>query len=45
MTSISAPLAKLADITSQSTPKVEVDAVDLALLSELASDARQSQRG
>jgi len=45
MTSISAPLAKLADITSQSTPEVQVDAVDLALLSELASDARQSQRG
>ena len=45
MTSISAPLAKLADITSHSTPEAEVDAVDLALLSELASDARQSQRG
>ena len=45
MASISAPLAKLADVTSQSTPEVQVDAVDLALLSELASDARQSQRG
>jgi Lrp/AsnC family transcriptional regulator, leucine-responsive regulatory protein len=45
MTSISAPLAKLADITRHSTPEVEVDAIDVALLSELASDARQSQRG
>ena len=45
MTSISAPLAKLADIASQSTPEVGVDDVDLALLSALALDARQSRRG
>jgi Lrp/AsnC family leucine-responsive transcriptional regulator len=45
MTSISAPLARLTDVVSRSTPEVDVDDLDLALLSALASDARQSQRG
>jgi len=44
MASISAPLARLAEVCSSATPKVEVDDLDLALLSALARDARQSQR-
>jgi Lrp/AsnC family transcriptional regulator, leucine-responsive regulatory protein len=44
MTAISAPLAKLTEVCSASAPKVEVDDLDLALLSALARDARQSQR-
>ena len=40
----SAPLAKLGEVAPPATPKVEVDDFDLALLRELASDARQSQR-
>src|SRR5262249_58500085 len=40
----SAPLAKLGEVAPPATPKVEVDDSDLALLRELASDARQSQR-
>jgi len=45
MTSISAPLARLADVARRPASEVEVDDLDLALLSLLASDARQSQRG
>jgi Lrp/AsnC family leucine-responsive transcriptional regulator len=45
MTTVSAPLAKLAEVSSPSTPKIEVDDLDLALLRSLATDARQSQRG
>ena len=44
MATISAPLAKLADVTAPSTPRVDVDELDLALLSALSTDARQSQR-
>jgi Lrp/AsnC family transcriptional regulator, leucine-responsive regulatory protein len=44
MGSISAPLARLAEVSSPSAPKVEVDDLDLALLTALARDARQSQR-
>lgn len=44
MTTTSAPLARLADVASPSTEKVEVDDLDLALLRALAMDARQSQR-
>ena len=44
MASISAPLAKLTEVASPSTPKAEVDELDLALLRALAADARQSQR-
>jgi Lrp/AsnC family transcriptional regulator, leucine-responsive regulatory protein len=40
----SAPLANLADVASPSAPKAEVDDFDLALLRELALDARKSQR-
>ena len=40
----SAPLARLGEVAPPATPKVEVDDFDLALLRELASDARQSQR-
>lgn len=39
-----APLAKLTEVASPSTPKTEVDDLDLALLRALATDARQSQR-
>src|SRR6266705_6287102 len=45
MATVSAPLAKLAEVSSPSTPKIEVDDLDLALLRALAVDARQSQRG
>ncbi len=44
MTTISAPLARLADVASPSTQRVEVDDLDLTLLRALATDARQSQR-
>ena len=40
----SAPLARLAEVASPSTEKVEVDDLDLTLLRALATDARQSQR-
>jgi len=39
-----APLARLAEVASPSTPRAEVDELDLALLRALAQDARQSQR-
>ncbi len=39
-----APLARLADVASPSTQKVELDDLDLTLLRALATDARQSQR-
>jgi DNA-binding Lrp family transcriptional regulator len=42
--STSAPLARLAEVASPSTEKVEVDDLDLTLLRALATDARQSQR-
>jgi len=44
MTSVSAPLAKLTDVSARSTPAVEVDSLDLALLRALTENARQSQR-
>jgi Lrp/AsnC family leucine-responsive transcriptional regulator len=44
MTVVSAPLAKLSEVSVPSTPKAEVDDLDLALLRALAQDARQSQR-
>src|SRR6266699_3155548 len=39
-----APLSKLTEVAAPSSPKVEVDELDLALLRALATDARQSQR-
>jgi Lrp/AsnC family transcriptional regulator, leucine-responsive regulatory protein len=44
LTTISAPLARLAEVASPSTERVEVDDLDLTLLRALATDARQSQR-
>jgi DNA-binding Lrp family transcriptional regulator len=44
LTTTSEPLAHLADVASPTTPKVDVDEFDLALLRALAVDARQSQR-
>ncbi len=44
MATVSAPFAGLAEVTSVTPPKVEVDDLDLALLHALATDARQSQR-
>jgi len=44
MTTIPAPLSKLTEVSTPSTPAVEVDDLDLALLRALAADARQSQR-
>jgi Lrp/AsnC family transcriptional regulator, leucine-responsive regulatory protein len=44
LTTTSAPLARLAEVASPSTEKVEVDELDLTLLRALAVDARQSQR-
>ncbi len=38
------PLAQLTQVVTSSARKVETDALDLALLSALATDARQSQR-
>jgi DNA-binding Lrp family transcriptional regulator len=40
----SAPLARLGEVTPPSTPRVDVDDFDLALLRTLAGNARQSQR-
>jgi len=44
LTTTSAPLARLAEVASPSTEKIEVDELDLTLLRALAADARQSQR-
>jgi Lrp/AsnC family leucine-responsive transcriptional regulator len=44
VTRISGPLAGLAEVATPTTPKVEVDDLDIALLRELAVDSRQSQR-
>src|SRR5450432_2721991 len=44
MTTISAPLGKLTEVSAPSTPPVEVADLDLALLRALAADGRQSQR-
>lgn len=44
MASSSAPLARLTEVSAPSAPVVEVDDLDLALLRELAVDARRSQR-
>ena len=44
MDSVSAPLARLTEVTPPAAPQVEVDDFDLALLRALAADARQSQR-
>ena len=44
MATSTAPLANLADVSPPPPPKVAVDEYDLALLRELATDARQSQR-
>ena len=44
MATSSAPLARLTEVSTPATPKVEVDDLDLALLRALALDARQSQR-
>lgn len=38
------PLARLTEVVTSSARKVETDGLDLALLSALATDARQSQR-
>lgn len=44
MATVSAPFARLTEVTSGAPPRVEVDDLDLALLHALATDARQSQR-
>src|SRR5258707_15705167 len=44
MDSVSAPLARLTEVSPPVAQKAEVDNFDLALLRALASDARQSQR-
>jgi DNA-binding Lrp family transcriptional regulator len=44
MAAISAPLAKLTEVSAPPTPRAEVDELDLALLRSLATNARQSQR-
>ena len=44
MTTSSAPLAKLTEVSTSPTPQADVDELDLALLRVLADDARQSQR-
>jgi Lrp/AsnC family leucine-responsive transcriptional regulator len=44
MTSVSAPLAKLAEVSGPAVPPADLDDLDLALLRALADDARQSQR-
>src|ERR1700740_2556370 len=44
LTSVSTPLAKLTEVSAPSTPAVEVDSLDLALLRALTADARQSLR-
>jgi Lrp/AsnC family transcriptional regulator, leucine-responsive regulatory protein len=44
MATVSAPFARLAEVTSAAPSRVDVDDLDLALLRALATDARQSQR-
>jgi Lrp/AsnC family transcriptional regulator, leucine-responsive regulatory protein len=44
LTASTAPLARLTEVATPSTPRAEVDDLDLMLLRELAIDARQSQR-
>jgi len=44
MATVSAPFARLAEVTSAAPPTVEVDDLDLALLRALATDSRLSQR-
>ena len=44
VTTISAPLARLAEVADPARPQIEVDDLDLALLRALSVDARQSQR-
>jgi Lrp/AsnC family transcriptional regulator, leucine-responsive regulatory protein len=44
MVSSSTPLARLAEVSAPTAPVIEVDDLDLALLRELAIDARRSQR-
>jgi DNA-binding Lrp family transcriptional regulator len=44
MTEPATPLGQLADVITPSAQQAEVDDLDLALLSALAADARQSQR-
>jgi DNA-binding Lrp family transcriptional regulator len=44
VTRISGPLAGLAEVADPTTPQVEVDDLDIALLRELAMDSRRSQR-
>jgi Lrp/AsnC family transcriptional regulator, leucine-responsive regulatory protein len=44
MAIVSAPLARLGEVTSAAPSKIAVDDLDLALLHALATDARQSQR-
>lgn len=44
MPTTSTPLANLAGVGSAFTPKAEIDDLDLALLRELALDARRSRR-
>src|SRR5256884_6374888 len=44
MTTSSAPLAKLTEVSTRPTPRAEVDELDLALLRALAVASRQSQR-
>lgn len=44
MTATTAPLANLAEVVAPERPAADIDDVDLALLSALAEDARQSQR-
>jgi Lrp/AsnC family transcriptional regulator, leucine-responsive regulatory protein len=44
VTTISAPLARLAEVASPAKPQIDLDDLDLALLRALSVDARQSQR-
>jgi Lrp/AsnC family leucine-responsive transcriptional regulator len=44
VTTISAPLARLAEVATPAKPQIEIDDLDLALLRALSVDARQSQR-
>src|SRR5215475_10600275 len=44
MTSVSDPLAKIAEVAAAAVPPADLDDLDLALLRALADDARQSQR-
>ena len=45
MTTVSAPLAKLAEVSSPATPQAEVDDLDLALLRALATELGSTQIG